>query len=200
MPACPPRSPGTRSKSCEPGDFTLATMPARWPRSATRTTRWICMWDRSTAFSSSRHGRRRRVSAMRHGRRTIANRPGEGPRVAPSRRRSPAKPANAAKPANPANPANPRTRRPPPAVRQQSAAAVDRLTLWSRSDALAIRTLRLPGWNDGAASRRRGATPRGGGCARGRDAGPVQDVDPHPRQPAARTREHPAAAGAARPE
>ena len=54
-------------EACEPGDFTLATMPDRFARSVTRTTRWISMPARSRRCSSSRHVTPARVSAMRPG-------------------------------------------------------------------------------------------------------------------------------------
>ena len=83
------RSRGTRSTTCDPADFTLATMPARFAqrrRSARRHRR--ARRARSRRCSSSRRGTRRKGSATRRGRRTTGSRRARRRGVAPSRRRA----------------------------------------------------------------------------------------------------------------
>ena len=60
--------------ACDPADFTLATMPARFARVAIHMPRWIGTSVRSTRSSSSRHGTSATVLAMRRGRRTTESR------------------------------------------------------------------------------------------------------------------------------
>ena len=132
----------------DPADFTLRTMPTRYaaagdPHAA--MDRHVCSLE----------------SLLELAARQLAEGLGDAPwppalpqaerRAATRRPVAPAQPGEAGERCKTREPREPpRTRRPPPAVRQQSAAAVDRLTIWSRSDALAIRTLRLRGWNDGS--------------------------------------------------
>ena len=80
--------PGTRSTTCDPADFTLATMPARFARdrrSARRHRR--ARRARSTRCSSCRRGRSAKGWATRRGRRTTGSRPASRRASQPSRRR-----------------------------------------------------------------------------------------------------------------
>ncbi len=127
----------------DPADFTLQTMPTRFaatgdPHAA--MDRHVCSLESLLELAARQLAEGLGDAPWPPHYRKQS---GEPPRVAPSRRRSPAKPANAAKPGEPREPPDPEGRRQrcvsspqPPSIG---------LSLWSRSDALATRTLSLAG-------------------------------------------------------
>ena len=146
---------------CEPADFTLATMPARFAaaRRSPRRHRRASVLARARC-SSCRRGRSATARATRRGRRTTGSRPAS--RRACSRRSG----------------ARPRVRR---SSRRKAEASADR----DRPRAEERGRARRPRALEGAPPRSGGASASRPTCSSTRCAA-ASDLDAHPRQPAAR--------------